>query len=155
MGSCINAQLIHASAFAYDGMGCLLTGPSGSGKSRLLAGAMLHQAQLISDDQVALHAYNGHLVACPAPHLSGIIELRGLGLIKHPQTVASHPIHLVVDLGEEDERLPEPATMDYCGIDVPFRRLASARTMLAAPLLLYLKAMREGRILPTDWHPLG
>ena len=155
MDTCQNVQLIHASAFAYEGMGCLLTGPSGSGKSRLLAGAMLHKADLISDDQVALHAHNGNLVACPAPNIKGVIELRGLGLIKHPHTVASHPIHLIVDLGEEDERLPEPTTYEYCGIEVPFRRLASARTMLAAPLLLYLKAMQQGRILPPDWHPKG
>ena len=74
--------LAHASAFAYRGMGCLVMGESGSGKSRLVADAMLHGAKLIADDRVQFEVRAGQLMASPPPQLPGVLELRGLGLIR-------------------------------------------------------------------------
>jgi HPr kinase/phosphorylase len=48
-------QLVHASAFAYAGAGCLLLGDSGAGKSHIVAQALVLGASLIADDQVDLN----------------------------------------------------------------------------------------------------
>ncbi len=149
------SEPVHATAFAYHGMGCLLIGASGLGKSRLVTEAILHGAHLIGDDQIRLCNVNGHLVASPVPNLAGVLELRGLGLITSADAVASHPIHLVVELDEAAPvRLPEPQTREYLGIQVPYLRLLPAPGTSIAALLLYLNAMQEGRTLPPDWRPV-
>lgn len=147
---------MHASAFAYKGAGCLLVGHTGAGKSRVLAEALLHGAELVSDDRVVLESTDKHLIATPAPNLTGVLELRGFGLIKQAPVTTFQIIHLVVLLEHgANERLPEPATIEYFGIDVPFMTLPPPPVLSTASLLLYLSAMQEGRTLPTDWHPLG
>lgn len=146
---------IHGSAFVYQGRGCLLLGESGSGKSRLLAEAILHRAHPIADDRVRLCTISGNLVARSVPNLCGVIELRGLGIIRRADMVESHPIHLVVELSEAyaDKRALEPYSRDVMGIKVPCLQLPPPPTLSVATLLLYLQAMQEGRILPADWRP--
>ena len=147
---------IHASAFAYHGAGCLILGDSGSGKSTLVAEVMLRGAKLVADDRVALHASDGKLIANPVEPLRGVIELRGFGLIRQEEVVEAQSIHLVIALdAAANERLPEPATHRYFGVNVPFLSVPPPPVLQPAALLLYLEAVHEGRSLPTDWHPLG
>ena len=148
--------LAHASAFAYDGIGCLLTGDTASGKSRLLAEAVYHGAKMIADDQVQLAVEGEQLIARPVPHLKGILELRGFGLVRMADTLDAHPIHLTVRLDSASHvRLPEPCSQKHCGLNIPYLLLPPPPKLAIISLLLYLKAMQEGRILPTDWHPKG
>lgn len=143
---------IHASAFAYQGAGCLLLGPSGSGKSRLLAEALLYGALLVADDQVLLEERSGTLWASAPPRLQGVMELRGFGLIRREDALAGHAIHCVVMLGEKaPERLPEQHYAAFHGINLPALRLAPPVSV--SGLLLYLRALQEGHALPTDWRP--
>jgi HPr kinase/phosphorylase len=147
---------IHASAFAHKGAGCLILGDSGSGKSTLLAEVMLRGAKLVADDRVALHASDGKLIANPVEPLKGVVELRGFGLIRQEEVVEAQAIHLVIALdAAANERLPEPATHTYFGVNVPFLSVPPPPVLSAASLLIYLEAVQEGRTLPTDWHPLG
>ena len=61
-------MLVHATCVALDGAGVLLRGPSGSGKSDLALRLIDGGARLVADDQVALSAEAGRLVArAPAP----------------------------------------------------------------------------------------
>ncbi len=146
---------IHASAFAYEGMGCLIIGESGTGKSRLLVEAIELGARLIADDQVRLCAIHERLVASPLPTLEGVVELRGLGLIRRADVVHSHPIHLVLSLDAtaEGERQPTEEAYEFQGTRTPMRRVPSPPILSTATALLYLRAMQEGRTLPADWHP--
>ncbi len=153
-----NAAIIHASAFAYHGFGCLLMGVSGSGKSRLLADALLHGAHLIADDQVCLSVAGNTLEASAPPGLSGVLELRGFGLIRvsPAQSVVSHPLHLAITLdAAQDTRFPEVQTHIALGITLPHLLLPPVPMTAISSLLLYLKAMQEERILPPDWRPQG
>lgn len=144
---------LHASAFAYEGVGCLVLGESGSGKSRIVADALLLGATLIADDRVQLANDQGTLTASPVPQLRGVLELRGLGLISVASWLDAHPLHFALTLDAAvNERLPELQILTYFGIAIPHLRVAPPPI---SALLLYLKAMREGRILPPDWHPLG
>lgn len=147
-------QPIHASAFSFHGAGCLLIGDSGTGKSRLVAEALLHGAHIIADDQVRLCALNGNLVASAAPQLEGVIELRGFGLVKCKDAIHSHPIHLIVELSTDaDTRIPEKQTRDYLGVHVPYVKVLPVPELSVATLLLFLKAMMDGRTLDAEWRP--
>lgn len=147
---------LHASAFAYRGMGCLLLGESGAGKSRLLAEAMIHGAELIADDRVQVGILGDQLTASAPLQLEGVMELRGFGLVRADSFKSPHPIHVAITLdAKADTRLPEKETRDFAGVAVPHLHLLPPPALSAAALLLYLDAMREGRILPADWHPVG
>jgi HPr kinase/phosphorylase len=95
---------IHASCAARQGHGVLLLGPSGSGKSDLVLRLLQEGWSLVADDRVELE--NG--VASAPPALAGLLEVRGLGILRLPfEPVA--PVALAVELGR-GERLPAPAT---------------------------------------------
>ena len=115
--------MIHATAVAWEGWAVLLTGASGAGKSDLALRLIDRGWALVSDDNVRLEANRGGLVARGFSATAGLIELRGLGLFPAARTVAAARVALVVDLGPEPERLPEPAVRTLLGIAVPLVRL--------------------------------
>jgi HPr kinase/phosphorylase len=109
---------VHASAVRVGGHAVLIRGPSGSGKSRLafdllLAGraGLIAPSVLVGDDRVHLSPHDGKLMVRPAPALTGLIEIRGLG-IRRCDFAPEAAIGLVVDLDALDaERLPPPEAL--------------------------------------------
>jgi HPr kinase/phosphorylase len=80
---------VHASAVLVGARAVLIRGPSGSGKSRLAlelierrAPASLPSHGLVGDDRVHLEAAGGRLLVRPAEALAGLIEVRGVGLLR-------------------------------------------------------------------------
>jgi HPr kinase/phosphorylase len=119
---------IHATAVVYTGVGILIRGPSGSGKSAL-ALALIARARdiggfgaLVGDDRIWARAAGGRLVASGSPLLAGLIERRGIGLIGTPHE-ASCVIELVVELSTREgfpPRLPsEPDVAMVEGVHLP------------------------------------
>lgn len=150
----MSEQVVHGSVFAYQGAGCLLLGASGTGKSRLVGDAMLHGAKFVADDQVQLSIMSGMLSATSVPNLAGVFELAGYGLIRITDYNQRQVLHLAVELSAEaPERLPAGETRAFLGVKLPLLRLPPAPKTTIAGLLLYLRAMQEGRILPQDWMP--
>ncbi len=127
----------HACAIEIAGIGLLVEGRSGSGKTSLCHGLIDHYIKLgvpaiwVSDDQVLLDVRNGDFVAnAPAP-IAGKAELYGLGIVDVPYKDATW-IALVVRLMDDRaiERMPELCQADFslCGgkvslplIEVPER----------------------------------
>jgi HPr kinase/phosphorylase len=93
---------IHASCAARDGAGVLLLGPPGSGKSDLVLRLLDRGWMLIADDRVEIE--NG--VARPPPALAGLLEVRGLGILRLPHLPEARLV-LAVELGSA-ARLPAP-----------------------------------------------
>ena len=107
---------VHATCVVISKRGLLILGPSGSGKSTLGLALMALGATLIADDRTQLINKSGILIAKCPPLLRGLIEARGLGLIR-AQTLASAKIALVVDLGQtESDRLPPNRNTSLCGV---------------------------------------
>ena len=132
----------HPSAVLIGAHAALIRGPSGAGKSRLAFDLIraagrggLPFARLVGDDRVVLEVQHGRLLVRPAPALTGLIEIRGLGIRRLPhESVAV--AGLVIDLAASDaERLPPPEALRtvICGIELP--RLAVAPGAYALPLL--------------------
>jgi serine kinase of HPr protein (carbohydrate metabolism regulator) len=66
-------------------------------------------ARLVGDDRVSLQMRAGRLIARPHPAILGLIEARGLGLLRVPYEPAC-VLRAVVDLlteGKRRERLPQ------------------------------------------------
>jgi HPr kinase/phosphorylase len=134
---------MHASAVLVGARAVLIRGASGSGKSRLARELIetarskgLGFARLVGDDRVHVEAAGGRLLVRPAEALAGLLEVRGVGLMRldhEPSAV----VGLVVDLDAADaERLPEPDRQrtEIAGVVLP--RLAVAAGAAALPAVL-------------------
>jgi HPr kinase/phosphorylase len=132
---------VHASAVLVGARAVLIRGPSAAGKSRLAwelieAGrnGTVVFARLVGDDRVRLQAAGGRLLVCPADALAGLIELRGVGILRRDHEPCA-VVGLVVDLAAADaQRLPERGETVVEGIALP--RLAVAPVVAALPLVL-------------------
>jgi HPr kinase/phosphorylase len=137
------AATIHASAVLVGARAVLIRGPSGAGKSRLTLelldaarGDRVRFARLVGDDRVHLESANGRLLVRPAEPLAGLIELRGVGLLRRDYEPCA-VVGLVVDLDAADaQRLSDRQSFDICGIEVP--RLAVASGAAALPAVIAL-----------------
>ncbi len=137
---------IHATCVAIDGAGILLRGPSGAGKSDLALRLVDAGAALVADDRVDLRRRGACLVAsAPAP-LRGLVEARGVGILRLPFLDAAE-LHLVVDLVARDEveRLPGPEAEAMLGVALPRLRLHGFDASAPAKLALVL---RHGVAIP-------
>jgi serine kinase of HPr protein (carbohydrate metabolism regulator) len=132
---------VHASAVLVGGRAVLIRGPSAAGKSRLVwelieasRNGAVRFARLVGDDRVLLQAAGGRLLVRPAEALAGMIELRGVGILRRDHEPCA-VVGLVVDLAATDaERLPEGGQTIIEGIAIP--RLAVAPAVAALPLVL-------------------
>jgi HPr kinase/phosphorylase len=102
-----------------DGDGVLLLGSSGCGKSDLALRLLNRGFSLVADDRVDI----ADGVAAPPPALAGLLEVRGLGIVRMPYA-ASARLALVVQLGPVPPRLPVPER--HAGLGLPLVRLDPA-----------------------------
>ena len=123
------AHRLHGSVAARGGQGVLLLGPPGAGKSDLLLRLLPLGFDLVADDQVVVT----HGVAAAPPPLAGLLEVRGLGLIRLPFVSARLVLAVTLAAGE---RLPMPQRYD--DLDLPLisldARAASAPQRVALAL---------------------
>jgi len=96
---------IHASCVALGAQGVLLLGRPGAGKSDVALRLIDQGAQLVADDRTILFTRRGGLYGKSPDSIRGLLEIRGLGIVKMPSR-ANVKIALVVKLGREDTRLP-------------------------------------------------
>lgn len=149
-------ESIHASLIAHQGIGILITGPSGAGKTRLCIEAMQLGAKFIADDQVAISMNTGMLMGGPRPGFKGVLELRGIGLVQLPDTATQQVIHCAIELTpiEQIERLPAAKeAREFLGVKVPLLRMAPPPHTSGGLVLSAVKWVQEGRILAPDWKP--
>jgi HPr kinase/phosphorylase len=91
---------------------------------------------LVADDQCMIEAVHGRLIAACPPALSGLAEIRGLGLVtirKLPAIV----IDLVVCLVDQAEitRMPESKFSEISGVRLPCFDLPARQIAVSLPIL--------------------
>jgi serine kinase of HPr protein (carbohydrate metabolism regulator) len=136
---------LHATAIALGPMGFLIEGPSGCGKTSLALAAidqMRSQNQfavLVADDQCVLETANGKLIANCPPALTGLVEMRGLGVVHHPNLLAV-VINCVIRLIEPENvvRMPDQKFAMIAGLKLPVFELPQRQIAVSAPILMQI-----------------
>lgn len=133
---------IYASCLAYDKKGLLLIGKSGSGKSDICLRMIMQKgAVLVADDRVDLTISGNNLVAQAPSTIAGLLEVRGIGLIKFPyqkQVVVKLAIELVDDYAKI-ERMPDDDFIELVGLKIPKIKLYPFEFSALDKILLAMK----------------
>jgi HPr kinase/phosphorylase len=139
---------IHATAIAIateQGFrSMLLRGRSGSGKSDLALRLIDAGARLVTDDQSVLSRRGDAIVVSPPARISGLLEVRGIGIMR-VEALAEAPVMLIVDLvaPEQIDRMPERRRETILGLALPVIAVAPFETSAAAKLRLALRAFTQ------------
>ncbi len=136
--------LLQYTCVAVGGRAVLIEGAPGSGKSSLALALIDRGAVLVGDDGVSLEVVGGELLASPAPHIEGLIEVRNVGLVRMV-TAARVPVALVLRMDAEAERFIEVADrVDVCGVSLPLVRLWPDSPVLALRAEMALGVYGDG-----------
>ncbi len=114
-------------------------GESGSGKSDLALRLIDNGATLVSDDYTQIILGNGKLLANPAPNISGLLEVRGVGLLTM-EFISNAQLALAVQLvpRSSTERLPEAQFFGCLGLELPLLSLHSFDSSTSAKIRIAL-----------------
>lgn len=146
---------VHATAVALDTgghwRGVLLRGPAGSGKSDLALRLIDAGGRLVADDQCELSEHNGQVTVAAPARLAGLLEVRGLGIMRVPNLLQAE-LALLVDLAPAEHimRLPEPERETVLGTSLPRLDLAPFEASAIAKLRLAVQAIEGGIIITND-----
>jgi HPr kinase/phosphorylase len=134
---------LHATCVQIGAAGVLLLGPSGSGKSDLALRLIDAGALLVADDQVEVERRGERLLGRAADALAGLIEVRGVGILRM-RHCAQSPIDLAVELVPVARlaRLPETLGYSLLGVELPRLRLDPRAPSAAARVRLALSTER-------------
>ena len=149
-------KTMHGVFVEVFGIGIMLTGESGVGKSETALALIERGHRLVADDSVELLCVNGNTVMGrgPAKFLSHHMEIRGLGIINIPQLYGvgsvrdQKEVQLVVRLEEwqqdkvYDRVGTDGGSVDILGVKIPMIELPvkPGRNM---PIIIEAAAMNE------------
>ncbi|MEM9196305.1 MAG: HPr kinase/phosphatase C-terminal domain-containing protein [Pseudomonadota bacterium] len=141
------AASLHASCVALGDSGVLVTGAAGSGKSTLALDLIALGAELVADDQVLLTREGTALVATAPEATAGLIEARGVGILRLPAR-AQVALAVVVDLDMiEARRLPPGREAEIEGVRLP---LIHGRDMAGLSAILVAWLAKGGTLTEVD-----
>jgi len=121
----------HGCMIDYRGIGILIKGKSGAGKSETAIGLIERGGALIADDHVKIRNVNGQLTAYTEGFARGFIEMRGIGIVNVTNIYGlgsirpDAPLDLIVrllpasDLNEVDRVGITREQEKVLGVDVP------------------------------------
>ena len=125
---------IHATCINLNSKGVLILGDSGSGKSDLaLRLITMFSAKLVGDDRINIKKNNGNIIASSPDVLKGLLEVRGVGIIKIDYKEETS-VDLVIKLtSEKIERMPKLSPF-FSVFKVIFSRITSHSPQRIKPI---------------------
>jgi HPr kinase/phosphorylase len=146
-------SILHGSAVAIQVEGfapaaVLLRGFSGRGKSDLAFRLIEAGGALIGDDQVSLERRQDKIMAEGVDTIRGLLEVRGVGLLKYPVAEATQ-LRLIVDLvpREEAPRLPVWETVDVHGLAIARLKLHAFDASTPAKIIKAIEVVHKPALL--------
>jgi hypothetical protein len=113
---------IHGTCVALNGVGVLLRGPAGAGKSDLALRLIEAGGVLVADDLCEIRREGERLLidlpAAVDPNFRGKIERRGEGILIRPY-FGPAPLGLVADLRPSSAAEEPPETLEILGLSRP------------------------------------
>lgn len=124
----------HGVFIDIHGIGTLLLGPSGIGKSECALFLVERGHRLVADDQVVLtRTPMGEIIGRPPPLLRHHLELRGIGIINVRELFGAtavrdeQAVELVVELADEDQEIDrlglDDLRADLLGVPLPMLKI--------------------------------
>lgn len=123
-------------------LGALIEGESGAGKSDLALRLLDEGFRLVADDRVLLWTSGGRLYGRAPGVLSGLVEVRGVGVLQAP-VLSMAEVALVVRFGTP-ERTPDPAATERLGVRLPTLELSYLEASAPAKLRRAMGALYLG-----------
>ena len=135
-------SLHHASCVEIDGKGIVIFGPSGSGKSDLALRLIDAGGKLVSDDCVEITNEGDILYAFPSPNIEGMIEVRGVGIIKLSYLkISTLSLALTHVSNEKIERLPKQKKFCIDEATIPLYNFNAFSVSAIAKIKLILRSL--------------
>ncbi len=158
----------HGCMLNFKGIGVLIKGKSGSGKSETAVGLIERGGALVADDHVKIRNIGGELTAYTEDFSRGFIEMRGIGIINvaniyglgsiQPDSKLDIIINLkpYSDLNEVDRVGINRKTEDVLGVAVPYVDIPVApgrdTARLVAVTILELQLRRLGYDMANEFN---
>lgn len=158
----------HGCMLHYRGVGILIKGKSGSGKSETATGLVERGGSLVADDHVKIRNVNGELTAYTEGFARGFIEMRGIGIINVANIYGLGSIQpdskldLIVnlrpysDLNDVDRVGITRKTEEILGVDIPYVDIPVApgrdTARLVAVTALELQLRRLGYDMANEFN---
>ena len=114
-----SSVIIHGELVQVFGIGVLITGRSGMGKSEIVLDLIRRGHQLVADDRVDCYRIHNQIIGKPTSIIQGFMELRGVGIIDVAKMygVTSIKRQTKIDLIVHLERFTEDLVYDRVGIE--------------------------------------
>lgn len=111
--------ILHGELVQVYGVGVLITGSSGMGKSEIVLELIRNGHQLVADDRVDIFHIHNQLIGKASSMIEGFMELRGVGIIdiKRMYGVSSIASQTNIDLIVHLEKFREDTDYDRVGIE--------------------------------------
>ena len=122
--------------------GVLIEGPSGAGKSDLALRCLDDGFRLVADDRTIVWRSGDRVFGRAPEALSGLIEARGLGVLREP-ALAFCQVVLVAACGPA-ERLPEPQSAARGGGQLPLVAVSPLESSAPAKLRRAIEHLGAG-----------
>ena len=134
----METRRIHGTSIALGENGLLITGESGSGKSDLALRLIDSGATLISDDQTVCMKKETSIHLFSMEKIYGLIEIRGIGLIKVPY-IENIKLRMIIQLVDKEiDRLPKIKKKKLLGFNFPLIKIFPKEASAVAKIKLKL-----------------
>lgn len=142
---------IDGTCVEVEGIGVLIRGPTGCGKSDLALRLIDEGAKLISDDYTEISNENFILVAKAPKNIRGLLEIRGIGVVKIKSNYRVK-LSAIINLVKVDqiERMPEERKVNLCDVNIPVFFLNAYEASSVAKVRIIIRKIKGDITLATQ-----